>query len=146
MFFQWCDGPISVLLRLFSACQWSLMFSLCFMSTFWISLPICQLSKKCWTAGFHKFRYCLAQPRPLWDGSMAVTYNDFIVILVPSRKVKAFWNVRNSMLELLPAWLACTRTMWTIEPMVEQKIGNLPYLAEWPMLCDHHQPAPLLVF
>lgn len=34
--------------------------------------------------------------------------------------------------------------MWTIEPMVEQKIGNLPYLAEWPMLCDHHQPAPLL--
>ena len=45
-------------------------------------------------------------PHPLDNWRVASDVNDLIIISVPRMKVKAFLNARNSIPELLPAWLA----------------------------------------
>ena len=70
--------------------------------------PMCQMSKKCLTTGFPSSLHFLGHSSlihfamEVWRSEM----NDFIIIVVPNRNVKAFWKARNSIPELPPASLA----------------------------------------
>ena len=69
---------------------------------------LCHKSKKCFTTGFPSSLHFAAQSSlihfaiDVWRSGI----NDLMIIPVPRRNVKAFWNARNSIPELLPAWLA----------------------------------------
>lgn len=72
-------------------------------------LPMCHRSKKWSMRGFPNSWHFLGQSCLIhfaidwWRSEM----KDLIIIPVASKKAKAFWCAKNSMLELLPASLAC---------------------------------------
>lgn len=88
--------------------------------------PMCQMSKKCCTAGFPRSWHFLGQSS-LIHFAIEVCRSEisnFIIISVPSKKVNAFSKAKNCIAELLPAWLAWKQwngRKWILEFWLKEK-------------------------
>ena len=76
--------------------------------TWYLLFPICQRSKKWSIMGLPRSLHLFGHSSLIHFAIEACLseMNDLIIIPDPSIKVNTFWNARNSIAVLLPAWLA----------------------------------------